>query len=389
MSVADAIRNGLVALSTLSDESSSSIIDIFGPILLAAGRVVGNDEELIFNAGGALIPVEDAAGVTIDAGFKFEPYGSVTQFFDWTRQTVDSPIEITSSITQVINANGERSSKLNNQASNEVGGQLGGDVSADGKAAAISIGVKVEGNVSSKVTSKIEREVSTKLNVQISTTQSYSEKQNITLKAGKFTAITTSWQRRYVTGTVSLGAGAYAFDATVGYMTSRAAGEYAGVAALPPHLMAEYVKSPDNHEIAPLTLFWSPARKDNFTTGTTEGARDAAAANYANVRVEGSVFRTQMPNTVPLKLYWSGSRADNFTAATAQGDQAALVANYGLVRVEGYVYSAQQPNTVPLKLYWNPSLTDNFVTATWKGERDAQAAGYQYIRDEGYVIPAE
>jgi hypothetical protein len=96
------------------------------------------------------------------------------------------------------------------------------------------------------------------------------------------------------------------------------------------------------------------------------------------------------PGTVPLKLFWSPERGDNFTTATAQGEKDALAAGYSFVRLEGYVFPTQQPGTVPLKLFWSPERGDNFTTATAQGEKDALAAHYSFVqRNEGYVFPAQ
>ena len=97
-----------------------------------------------------------------------------------------------------------------------------------------------------------------------------------------------------------------------------------------------------------------------------------------------SVFSQEI---VPLKLYWNSERGDNFTTATTQGERDAKAAGYSFIRVEGYIYSKQQPGTVPFKLYWSSERGDNFTTATEQGERDAKAAKYPFIRVEGYVIP--
>jgi hypothetical protein len=146
---------------------------------------------------------------------------------------------------------------------------------------------------------------------------------------------------------------------------------------------------PPQQNTAPLKLFWSAARGDNFTTATAEGERSALSAGYTFVRIEGYVYPTQQPGTVPLKLYYSAAREDNYTTASAQGEQAALAAGYGYARVEGYVYPAQQPGTVPLKNYWDSSRGDNFTTATAAGERDALLNAYQFAWVEGYVLASE
>jgi hypothetical protein len=138
----------------------------------------------------------------------------------------------------------------------------------------------------------------------------------------------------------------------------------------------------------PLKLFWSPARGDNFTTGTAQGAQDAMAAGYSYARIEGYALKDVGTNTVPLKLYWSAERGDNFTTGTIAGEADALAAGYSFARVEGHAYAEQVLGTVPLKLFWSPARGDNFSTCTATGETDALAAGYVYVRVEGFVYPA-
>ena len=91
---------------------------------------------------------------------------------------------------------------------------------------------------------------------------------------------------------------------------------------------------------------------------------------------------------MPLKLFYNIDLADNFTAATAEAERDALAAGYFYVRVEGSVYPAAQPGTAPLKLFHGEERGDYFATATAIGETHAIAAGYRYVRVEGYVINA-
>ena len=138
---------------------------------------------------------------------------------------------------------------------------------------------------------------------------------------------------------------------------------------------------------APLKLYYSEARGDNFTTATSAGERDARAAGYRYARTEGFLFSGQEDGTVPLKLFYSDERGDNFTTATADGERDARAAGYRYVRNEGYLFPEERDGLVPLKLYYSDARGDNFTTATADGERNARAAGYQYVRVEGYVFP--
>ena len=213
--------------------------DIFGSNLVTAGHVFNNDDEFILTDDGMLTDIADAAHITIDAGgFKFEPYGRVVQFL--SSGSADSAIKLVSSLTQVTTSTNTKQTTLNNSAINEKEGKIAGEVSANGKQGALDLGLKVNPSLSEKVVNKIERVVVSTFSIQISTTTSYSEEQNITLKAGKLTVIIISWQRRFVTGTVILGRDTFPYEATLGYFSSRQISEYASADELPAELMAEY-----------------------------------------------------------------------------------------------------------------------------------------------------
>lgn len=136
-----------------------------------------------------------------------------------------------------------------------------------------------------------------------------------------------------------------------------------------------------------LKLYYSDSRRDNFTTATADGERDARGAGYRFARIECYLLRNKSSDNVPLKLFYSDSRGDNFTTATEDGERDARASGYRYVRDEGYLYREERPGMVPLKLYYSDARRDNFTTATPEGERDAKAAGYRYVRVEGYVFP--
>ncbi len=142
----------------------------------------------------------------------------------------------------------------------------------------------------------------------------------------------------------------------------------------------------DTESSAPLKLFWSGRRQDNFVTATPRGASDAVAAGYDLIRTEGRLLTTPCPGTIPLKTYWGQRRGDNMATSTAAGEGAAKGAGYSFVRIEGYVYEKQEPNTIPLKLYWNAERGDNMTLASPEAEADAKAAGYTLVRIEGYIL---
>jgi lysophospholipase L1-like esterase len=138
---------------------------------------------------------------------------------------------------------------------------------------------------------------------------------------------------------------------------------------------------------APLKLFWSDKRKDNFITANAQAFSDAIAAGYNLVRTEGRLLTTKCPGTIPLKNYWHKERGDNMATATGAGEGAAKGAGYSFVRVEGFVYQKQAPKTIPLKLYWNENRGDNMTVSSAEAEGAAKDAGYKFVRVEGYVLP--
>ncbi len=141
-------------------------------------------------------------------------------------------------------------------------------------------------------------------------------------------------------------------------------------------------------ETAPLKLWHSFARKDNFVTATAVGEAGARADGYGDAGVEALVFAELQPGTVPLKLFYSATRGDNFTTATADGQEAALNSGYSFVRFEGYVYPEPRAGTLPLKLYYSDALNENFTFATPTSETNARNSGYRFVRIEGYAFPA-
>ena len=143
----------------------------------------------------------------------------------------------------------------------------------------------------------------------------------------------------------------------------------------------------DDPSMIALKLYYSDSRRDNFTTATADGERDARGAGYRFARVECYLLRNKSSDNLPLKLFYSDTRGDNFTTATEDGERDARATGYRYVRDEGYLYRDERPGTVPLKLYYNDARRDNFTTATPEGERDAKASGYRYVRVEGYVFP--
>jgi hypothetical protein len=259
--------------------------DGFGSFVVEPGRLFRNDEELIIQDDGTLIGIEDAATVVLDRGFRTEFYGTATQFF--TSGSNPTTLRLATSLTQTIRENNARETTITTSATNEVGATVGAEGSISG-GKAIELGLKISGSVSSTVTNKAERVVRQNLGVELATETTFSNDQTIPLRANTLTVIVTNWQRRYVTGRVTLGANVFELNATLGYEPNRQISEYASESDLPPALAAEYRRQ--NGITIPLKLFWNPAREDNFTTASSEGERDARDAGYVFVRDEGYIL---------------------------------------------------------------------------------------------------
>jgi hypothetical protein len=94
-------------------------------------------------------------------------------------------------------------------------------------------------------------------------------------------------------------------------------------------------------QAVPLYLYYNSARKDYFTTASPRGIKSAIAAGYNKVSVEGYVLKTvnsKFKNLYkPLWLYYNNTRKDNFTIATPKGIKDAEAAGYRKVRIEGYI----------------------------------------------------
>jgi hypothetical protein len=211
--------------------------DLFGATIVTAGHVFSNSDEYILTDAGYLQSIYDAANVQTDAEFLFSPAGGVVQFM--SAGGADSTITITSSISTTMSDTHTQQTTVSTSTSDEHGTQVGGG--ADAKfPGPLQVGLHISESVSDKVTNKVEEVVVSTFSQSISTVTAYSETQTITLKANRLTAVVTNWQRRYVTGTITLLHDVIPFDATMGYISSRAITDYTSPSDLPSELMAAY-----------------------------------------------------------------------------------------------------------------------------------------------------
>jgi hypothetical protein len=138
-------------------------------------------------------------------------------------------------------------------------------------------------------------------------------------------------------------------------------------------------------QLAPLKLYWDG--RDNYTTATGAGERNAKNHGYSFVRVEGYVFASPQPGTVALQQYWSARRHDHWLLARNIPANVEKNGAYKFQRIEGYVYTNAQPGTVELKLF-SRVRGDNFTFTTAQAETDARTAGYARRRlFRAYVLP--
>lgn len=213
---------------------------LFGKTLVAAGHVYANSDEYILTEQGEFISVVDAVSVSVDpAGIQVEPSGAhVYQFF--RQGEAAATLTITSTITQTITQSGSTQTTVTTEATDEHGTQIGAKETASA-GDKLKLGVELSQQFSDKVTNKISDVVATMMNVAVSTQATYTEQEPIILPAGKLTSLETSWQRRFVTGSFTLGNAKATFDATLGYMSSRADLTWNSPDDLPPTLLSAYM----------------------------------------------------------------------------------------------------------------------------------------------------
>jgi hypothetical protein len=100
-----------------------------------------------------------------------------------------------------------------------------------------------------------------------------------------------------------------------------------------------YVFANPQSDTVPLKQYWSAKRRDYMLLGGALSKTLEKNAAYQLVRIEGYAYAKPQPDAVPLKRFKQGAR-DNVTTATAQGEKDALTAGYAFQRVEAYVIPA-------------------------------------------------
>ncbi len=334
--------------------------DGFGPFLEPGGypgRPYRNDDELIVTDAGIVDDVVSVAVVVVDPGFKFEFSGAVVQFF--SAASTDTTIKITSSFSRTTSNSTDHQATVNSSASNETGAQVGAQVTGEVKPGDVKVGVNVSGSISSKVINKIEHTIADRLNVQVSTATSYTEEQTINLKAGKLTVITSSWQRRFVTGNVTVGHEFRLYDATLGYMGSRQIVEYSSAADLPPELAAVYAAQNPGYQPAVTAIIGIGMNHQLYT-------RRSLTEAWVWVPGSGDVLGvTTMPNGTIIgigmdhKLYTRPTLAQPWVLVPGSGDVLGVT-----TLTNGTIIGIGMDH----KLYTRPSLNQPWVLVPGSGD---------------------
>ncbi len=146
-----------------------------------------------------------------------------------------------------------------------------------------------------------------------------------------------------------------------------------------------------------ITLYYSEARKDFFTSASEAGDRNAKAAAYvvSDAKSQGKIWKTQKPGTVPLLAYWSAKHQDCLTM-TADIEALKLKEGDGYQPYEtlGYIYKEKSLDAqIPLVLYKNASTNDFLTTAMPPGNlvgiKHFDAKKYELLGCIGYVVTAQ
>lgn len=146
--------------------------------------------------------------------------------------------------------------------------------------------------------------------------------------------------------------------------------------------------------LIPLHSWWSGSNQDHLCTsdsrwaGSTGKKKDA----YRYYRHEGYIYAPsgpQPPNTMPLYRWWSPGRKDQFTTTNPswKGVPGQSKSGYRFVRLEGYVLKSSGSGRLPLKSYWSAKRTDNVATADSAWEKESRRnPDYRSFRIEGYLL---
>ena len=149
--------------------------------------------------------------------------------------------------------------------------------------------------------------------------------------------------------------------------------------------------------LIPLYSWWSGSNQDHLATSDSAwaGPSGATKQSYRFYRREGFLYApegAQPAGTKALYRWWSPSRKDYFTTtnpawkgAPGQGKN-----GYQFVRLEGYVLASSGSGRLPLKSYWSDSRKDNVATAdpAWN-QAQRRAPDYRHYLVDGYLLSSD
>jgi len=143
-----------------------------------------------------------------------------------------------------------------------------------------------------------------------------------------------------------------------------------------------------------LYSWWSGDNTDHLCTSDPKwaGSGGSKKDGYGFYRTDGYIYSPDAPqpaDTVPLYRWWSPSRKDYFTTSNPNwaGSPGKGQSGYQFVRLEGYLLKSPGSGRLPLKSYWSVSRSDNVATtdSAWDNEQ-RRRPDYRQYRIEGYVL---
>jgi hypothetical protein len=152
---------------------------------------------------------------------------------------------------------------------------------------------------------------------------------------------------------------------------------------------------PEIERVTPLYTWYSPARRDHFTTtdpawAGVVGDHRESGDDYELMRLEGRVFSPDVPQpkgTIALWNFWNPDRGDNFLTTQPHWVRSRELAGYTRFRLEGFLHIEPGPGRAELVSSWNPKAEDNAATTARNGEIRSLSAEWGKYRREGFLFP--
>lgn len=152
---------------------------------------------------------------------------------------------------------------------------------------------------------------------------------------------------------------------------------------------------PEIERVTSLYTWYSPARRDHFTTtdpywAGVLGDHRESGDDYELMRIEGRVFSPAAPQpkgTTALWSFWNPDRGDNFLTTQSHWVRSRESAGYTRFRLEGFLYTDSGPGRAQLVSYWNPDAEDNAATTARPGDIGSLTSKWGEYRREGFLFP--